>query len=94
MFLFLILTLEQSLEVALHMDSSQLCDEDISYVYFSLSWMCSSCLFMVEFVNLQLPFCRIDELKVFTEEQLLNMALEESSQVCKPCVSYHLVHSC
>lgn len=42
----------QSLEVALHMDSSQLCDEDIS----------------------------IDELKVFTEEQLLNMALEESSQ--------------
>ncbi|XP_038894484.1 snRNA-activating protein complex subunit isoform X3 [Benincasa hispida] len=42
----------QSLEAALHLDSSQLCDDDIS----------------------------IDGLKVFTEEQLLNMALEESLQ--------------
>ncbi|XP_008459095.1 snRNA-activating protein complex subunit isoform X1 [Cucumis melo] len=42
----------QSLEAELHLDSSQLCDEDIS----------------------------IDELKLFTEEQLLNMALEESLQ--------------
>lgn len=31
----LILILEQSLEAELHLDSSQLCDEDISYVNFS-----------------------------------------------------------
>ncbi|XP_022142620.1 snRNA-activating protein complex subunit [Momordica charantia] len=42
----------QSLEAELQLDSSQLCDEEIS----------------------------VDGLKVFTEEQLLNMALEDSSQ--------------
>ena len=61
-------------------------------MYIFLSLECA--LLMVEFVNLQLLFCRIDELKIFTEEQLLNMALEGSLQVCKPSVPYHLVHSC